>query len=383
MTAFLCPNCGPYHVARLRALSHLAPGRLRILEIADSERLYPWTSETEGLPMRTLFAQPYEDLKPGNVARKAIAEVSDCGAEVVFVHGYATPDMRSLARWARRAGLTVLTCFDSCVGDRRRHWLKERLKRWFVERTFDGAFASGSRSVEYAQSLGIPANRIVTGYDVVDNEFFAAGAEEVRRAGVRRHGDTALPERFFLYVGRFSAEKNLQELIRAYAAYRGCAAEPWGLALVGSGPGEAGLRAEAEAVGPEGIIWIPFQPPEGLVRLYGLASCFVLPSRSEPWGLVVNEAMAAGLPVLVSEMCGCAPELVREGGNGYTFPPGDGEALASLMARVADGGVEARAAMGETSRRLVSAYTPETWAARAVDLIRRTHTPRPRGAARA
>lgn len=366
-------------MARFRAVSRTAPGRVAILEIASGELLYPWTSDTEGLPVRTLFGRPYEELDPHEVARRVIAALGHLRAEVVFVNGYSTPDMRAVARWARREGLTVLTYFDSWAGDRKRHWLREWLKRWFVRGTFHGAFVSGSRSAEYAQSLGVPANRIVTGYDVVDNEFFAAGAEEVRRSGDRRHGDVDLPERFFLYVGRFAEEKNLQALLQVYEAYRGRASDPWGLALVGSGPEEAELRAEAEALELEGIVWVPFQPPEGLARLYGLASCFVLPSKSEPWGLVVNEAMAAGLPVLVSDMCGCAPELVREGKNGDTFGSDDRERLAGLMATVADSGPETLGAMGGVSRQLVSTYTPETWAAGAVELIRRTHGPSPSG----
>jgi glycosyltransferase involved in cell wall biosynthesis len=102
-----------------------------------------------------------------------------------------------------------------------------------------------------------------------------------------------------------------------------------------------------------------------LPACYAAADCFVLPSLSEPWGLVVNEAMASGLPVLISRRCGCARDLVREGENGFLFDPTRPDELARLMGLVADGGVD-RAAMGAASRRIVSGFTVERFAQRAV-----------------
>jgi glycosyltransferase involved in cell wall biosynthesis len=100
------------------------------------------------------------------------------------------------------------------------------------------------------------------------------------------------------------------------------------------------------------------QYPE-LPNYYGLASAFVLPSISETWGLVVNEAMASGLPVLVSDRCGCAPDLVRDGTNGFTFDPYSVEEIASAMLRVwkmEDGELKR---MGAESSRIIAAWGPE------------------------
>lgn len=90
-------------------------------------------------------------------------------------------------------------------------------------------------------------------------------------------------------------------------------------------------------------------------------SCFVHASTSEQWGLVVNEAMAAGLPVLVSNRCGCAADLVREGVNGFTFDPYDVEEMTRLMFRVAHGDVD-RAALGQASREIIAEWGPERFA---------------------
>jgi glycosyltransferase involved in cell wall biosynthesis len=105
-----------------------------------------------------------------------------------------------------------------------------------------------------------------------------------------------------------------------------------------------------------------FRQYEELPAWYGLASAFVHASTTEQWGLVVNEAMASGLPVIVSERCGCAPDLVEHGVNGFTFDPYDVPALADLMQRVAAMTDERRAAMGAAGQRIIADWGPERFA---------------------
>jgi glycosyltransferase involved in cell wall biosynthesis len=133
--------------------------------------------------------------------------------------------------------------------------------------------------------------------------------------------------------------------------------------LSGAGPLEADLRALVAAAGLGSRVVFPgFLQYGDLPACYGLAGAFVLPSGSDQWGLVVNEAMAAGIPVLVSSRCGCTPELVRPGENGFTFEPGDPVVLAGLLQRVAGMQPEERAAMGSLSRKVVAAFSPEAFA---------------------
>ena len=114
---------------------------------------------------------------------------------------------------------------------------------------------------------------------------------------------------------------------------------------------------------------------EQLPPIYASAGCFVLPSLSEPWGLVVNEAMASGLPVLVSNRCGCAPDLVREGENGFLFDPARPDELACLMERICGGTLD-RQAFGAASRRIVAAFSVDRFAARAAAHISQVHQQR-------
>ena len=133
--------------------------------------------------------------------------------------------------------------------------------------------------------------------------------------------------------------------------------------LLGDGPLRAEVESRVAGLGLTGEVLLPgFRQYHELPVFYGLAGAFVHASATEPWGLVVNEAMAAGLPVLVSERCGCAPDLVREGVNGLTFDPSSVAELAGLMERVAAMTDGQRAAMGEAGRRIVADWGPERFA---------------------
>jgi glycosyltransferase involved in cell wall biosynthesis len=171
-----------------------------------------------------------------------------------------------------------------------------------------------------------------------------------------------LPPKYFISVSRFIAKKNVPTLLEGFARFRnagGAAAREWHLLLLGDGPLRAQYLAQIADPRLDGAVHLPgFKQYDELPAYFGLAGTFVLASTEEQWGLVVNEAMAAGLPVLVSRRCGCAPELVREGENGFSFDPDDAGALAGLMERVA-ANAETRAVMGRASRRIVSDWGPE------------------------
>ena len=210
--------------------------------------------------------------------------------------------------------------------------------------------------------LGIAGHRIWRGYDVVDNAHFAEGAARARAEADARRAALALPTRYFLYVGRFAPEKNLAFLLDAFAgACRVSAFDGWSLVLVGSGRLKGELRARAAPLG-ERVRWIPFQQIDQLPAYYGLAEGLILPSLMEPWGLVVNEAMAAGLPVVVSRQCGCASDLVFPGVNGAIVDEKDVAGLTETLVALSRDEAR-RQRYGERSARLVEAFSLETWAA--------------------
>ncbi len=195
----------------------------------------------------------------------------------------------------------------------------------------------------------MPEHRIRTGYYGFDHDAFAAVAPQ-------REAAADWP-RQFLFVGRYVPEKDLQTLTTAYQRYRAGVAKPWGLTCCGSGP-DAGLLQRVP-----GITDMGFTTPKELPRVFRDHGCFVLPSRFEPWGVVIAEAAASGLPVICSEACGAGQDLVTNQGSGVVVPNRDPASLARAMRWVHDHAPELPA-MGKRGQELASAYSAAEWARR-------------------
>ncbi|OOY26280.1 hypothetical protein BMI91_05690 [Thioclava sediminum] len=296
------------------------------IEVVARDATYAWdTAEAgEGYVMHRIESAPLTDL------------LDRIAPEVVAVPGWSAPYALDALGWARARGARAVMMSDSNPHDARRRPFKEWLKRGIVSQAQAG-FAAGSHARAYLERLGLGPAGITTGYDVVDNAHFA----RPRGTG---------PGRGFLAVARFVEKKNLCMLLDAYAAYRAEAGSgAWPLTLVGDGDMRPTLEAQIDALGLTDAVTLPgFVQYPDLPVLYHGAGALVVPSRVEQWGLVVNEAMAAGLPVLVSDMAGCALDLVVDGRTGFTFAPTDTAALTARMTELAADPARA-AAMGEAA----------------------------------
>lgn len=370
-----------YHYARLRALSEAcrqAGVSMVSLELASHSDQYRslFEDQARGFQNRVLFREQSLERVPGEKlwlsVREALAELQP---DVVFIYGYSLDVMRRIRSWVERNGTGVVLISDSNEFDRPRRWPSERLKSLFVSRV-EAAFAGGTSSSLYLQKLGLPAERIVPGYDVVDNQAFWRRTCENRFRLPQIREKWGLPENFFLCVGRIIAEKNLERLLAAYGRYAGLLGSgvtPWDLVLCGSGPEEEQLHRSAAQLPRQIQEHIRFcgliRQPE-LTDFFSCASCLVLPSISETWGLVVNEALACELPVLVSERAGCAADLVREGETGWTFDPYDVDRLAGLMADIHHMDGRARAAVGQQGRQLIAGWDLDRFAQGALESAR-------------
>jgi len=242
--------------------------------------------------------------------------------------------------------------------DGSRSWVKESLKSWILRRC-GAALVGGRRQAEYLVSLDFPADRIFLGYDAVDNDYFARESASARSdtAGLRQN--LGLPDHYFFCCTRFLSRKNVDGLLRGYGKYReSYASEPWGLVISGSGEQADELRALESDLRLAGVQWPGFVQYDELPRYYGLAGGFIHPAKSEPWGLVVNEAAASGLPLLVGSTVGAAYELVRDGDNGFLFDACDPESICRAMLQLSDLPEAERECMGQRSREIVSEWSP-------------------------
>ena len=370
-------NFGPYHLARLRALGEALArrgDRLIAYELADAEERYPWARQAGAEPFTwtTLFpGRTMESIRRADCWRMMTRALGRDRPDVVGLVGYSRPESMAALWWANRRGVPSVLLSESQQIDHPRVWWKELAKRLRVERC-SAALVGGPRHRDYLVKLGMPRERIALGYNAVDNAAFAGRAAAARGRPDFHAGLPARP--YFIAVNRFVPEKNLVGLVEAYARYRAGVggADAWDLVLCGGGPGKDEVDAAIAASGRAGSIHLPgFLQGEELACWLAGAGAFVHPSVMEPWGLVVNEAAATGLPLLVSDRAGCVETLVPEpdGTTGRRFDPRDPDAITAALVWMADLPPDERVAMGARAAATVAQWGPGRFAAGMIEAV--------------
>jgi 1,2-diacylglycerol 3-alpha-glucosyltransferase len=286
------------------------------------------------------------------------------------------------ADYLKKLGLPperVFLGYDAVDND----YFEEKAEKLKVESGKQKPVVSGQESQISGQQSGVSSQQ-----EEARNRSTSTGL----RPPSPQSGEGSLPQKFFLASARFIEKKNLARLLQAYALYRTLARKsetgdrrsesanqkvenrnqtsdlcpppsaPWSLVLLGDGPLKSDLCHLISDLRLDAHVHLPgFKQYHELPVYYGLASAFVHASTTEQWGLVVNEAMASGLPVLVSNRCGCAQDLVKEGVNGFTFDPCNIEQLAQLMLKLSTLNNQL-STLGSASRELISQWGPERFA---------------------
>ncbi len=364
---------GPYHDARIQAAcAHLD---LEVLETRPHSQEYPWCFEPAGTYRRHALhgaAGPEQDPDALSLERQLSALLDGLLPELVLTVGWADRAYHQLLRQARRRRIPAVLIADSRWRDAPRRRLSEWGKRLLLGH-YSAALVAGRESRAYLEGLGFPVAAIFQPWDVVDDDFFATAAASARgtSASLPMNGQLHL-----LCVGRAIPEKNLPALVAAYGAYQSQGGG-WGLRLLGAGGGGPESLAVRAAIArlprPEWVRLEPFLDQLAVARAYGLASALVLPSRKDTWGLVVNEAMAAGLPVIVSSACGCAADLITPGETGWLFDPADPSQLIAALHRAEAQAPVEREAMVAAARRRLEGFTLEACARGLVQAVRHAH----------
>jgi glycosyltransferase involved in cell wall biosynthesis len=278
--------------------------------------------------------------------------------DAIVVHGW-TEATHWLAFLAAGLTGTPLLLHGEAVPRPGQVALPSRMRRALVRvvaRHAAACLANGTRGVEFYRALGVPAERIALAPYSVDNVFFQQETKRWRTRRAELRAGLGLPPELpvILFPSKLIERKRPMDCLLAYAALREDAA----LVFVGDGALRPALEAEAAELGLSHVRFAGFQNQSALPRYYALADVLVLPSTFEPWGLVVNEAMCAGLPVVASDGVTAAADLVRHGENGFVYPAGDVGALAGcLRTLVCDQLL--RESMGVRSAQII-----ETWSHR-------------------
>jgi glycosyltransferase involved in cell wall biosynthesis len=271
--------------------------------------------------------------------------------DVLLVVSWHTLEYRAIARRFRGRALRVL-CMDNQWLGTPRQIFGVAVAPWHVQTCFDRAFLPGARQERFARLLGFAPDAIHRGFYSADLDEFLPDSK-----GEDRGGGSA-----FVFVGRLVPEKGLDCLISAYLAYRDHVSDPWPLVVAGTGPMADAIRQT------EGVEWLGFVQPGHLSAVLRSARALVLPSRFEPWGVVVHEAAAAGLSLVVSRAVGAGDEFVLHHDNGYVCAPSSSsDLLEGLLWCHGLSDVDAARAR-RRSLALSEAFSPERWAAEVIGM---------------
>jgi glycosyltransferase involved in cell wall biosynthesis len=360
-------NYGPYHFARLNAF-HTACKQLGWnavgLEFSRTEQLYPWRVDLQNLPYNFITLDPekmVEEIGKFKLIKKLFKTLNQHQPNVLVIAGYSPFAMLATMVWGRLHTIPVILMTDSKEDDSRRHFLIEELKKNII-RCYQAALVAGSPQKRYLMKLGMSSKKIFTGYDVVDNQFF----HQIKT----REFKNPISKPFFLVVSRFVKKKNLRRLIEAYAIYyHRSGPDAWDLVLCGDGELRRDIENQILNLNLESCVHLTgFLQSSEQLPYFSNAKCFIHASTQEQWGLVVNEAMASGLPVLISRKCGCFEDLVLEGKNGFGFDPEDTIELANLLIKMSSGEVNL-SEFAEVSLNHIQNFSPRIFAKNLVKAI--------------
>lgn len=364
-------NIGNYHAARINAAYQACQQlgwRLTAIQLTDDTLAHPWGDYSDVLeaPVETLCRRseglPHSPDDPyvryAQYSKAATYRLPGCldrlRPHAVCIPGWSMPIARIARRWCHRNRALPVLMSETSEHDAPRNWPVEQYKRWLL-RGYAAAIVGGKSHQRYLVKLGMAPGAIFGGYDVVDNDFFTLNPY---KSSPNLH-----PCPYFLAVSRFVPKKNIVTLLAAYSDYHQQASNNrWDLLVCGDGPQRPEIEALIATKGLTAHVHLPgFLESDQILPYFAQAACFVHASQEEQWGLVVNEAMAASLPVLVSNRCGCFEDLVMEGVNGFGFDPYNQEQLTDLMLKISSSAVDLQS-MGQASLQHIQNYSPDYFA---------------------
>jgi glycosyltransferase involved in cell wall biosynthesis len=329
---------------------------VNILQIARSER------SREEMPLKfqpqyeyqLLFDAVFEDIPKSAIFKRILAEIKSFKPDVVNVNGFFTWYYILTIAYCKLMGIKVILSNDSTASDNPKVWWKSVLKRFAVSIS-DGYYTFGTKSAAYLLDYGADNNKILSKRGaVVNNNFIRKAYEEalpnkptlMESLGIKT-------QKNFIFVGRFIDFKNLPTLLNAFKKAQDLTQkETWGLLFLGDGTLAPQLKQQVEKMQIQDVQFLGGKSWHEVPEFLTLADVLILPSKSEPWGLVVNEAMICGLPVVVSERCGSAIDLVIEGVTGFAFNHQDEEQLSQILLKFMNETVDYQALSNDAKKKI-------------------------------
>ncbi len=295
-----------------------------------------------------------------------LARLGQFNPDVIIASGWSVPAYRAVLRAMRKQGVLIIGGCDNSWRNTPKQWLGVATAPYFLHPLFDALWVPGERAGQFAHKLGFSGDKLLYSLYCGDAELFSQAATW-RLA--RCTTNAAWPRRF-LFVGRLVKEKGIQDLLAAYREYVALVDDPWELWCAGSGPLVDLVKAEPN------VRYLGFIQPDEYLDILKEVGVFILPSHFEPWGVVIHEATAAGLPILCSRQCGSSVELVQEGYNGLRFEAGDIAGLTQTMRHITSSEVDL-VAYGKQSLASSEKFSPAQWCANLIGYVNHQKRARP------
>lgn len=334
---FLYSELAGYFLACVNALVENHPVKVRIIR---------WDVNKEA-PFKFKFNDKIEVLDKGDFSKAELEKnCINFQPDLVYSAGWMDKDYMKIVRRFKKQGIPVIAGVDSPWRGNLKQKIASLISPFYIKPLFTHIWGAGLWQYEFARRLGFPQDAILNGLYCADLDAFM------------QKNDTPLPrQKTILYVGRFLEYKGIQELYDAFSAIlKEQPDTPWQLMLIGNGPLKDSFTES------EKIIIKDFIQPDQLANVMQQAGAFCLPSRYEPWGVVVHEAVAAACPMIVSDGVSAGTAFVKHGYNGYVFESGNTASLKKALLNIMGLSKVKRQQMGERSVQLALQNTPEIWA---------------------
>jgi len=362
----------PYRIPLFNALAQRPEVDLHVIFLAETDPvLRQWRVYKEEIQFSCEVLQSWRKRVAGYNLLVNVGTANALNAatpDVILCGGYSYLASWLAQSWARLRHIPFFLWSESNSHDMRRgHALVELMKSEYLAHC-KGFLVPGQSAREYLRSHKVKDSAIFTAVNAVDNDFYSAAAQVVRQNAAQVRMELGLQNRYFLFSGRLVREKGVFELLSAYATLDTSTRKDIGLVFAGDGSARPELEHQARSISNGVVRFVGFSQREQLAAYYALADALVLPTYSDTWGLVVNEGMACGLPVILSGAAGCAADLVTKNWNGMIVEPRDVSSLTSAMRTLAIRPDLCRT-MGANSLQRISKYSSSEWSNGVVHML--------------
>lgn len=250
-------------------------------------------------------------------SQKLISFCDQYDPDIIFTSGWMDRDYLKVARQQKKKGKLVIAGVDTQWEGKLKQIIATLISPFYFKRTFTHLFIAGLYQYEYARKLGFSNSQIIQNCYSADTELFNSAFQGSIEEKKINYPHT------LLFVGRLSTQKGIHELISAFTEFKSTIASDWKLLVIGNGP---------EKVYPTDYIEIKdFMQPSELASEIKRCGCFILPSQYEPWGVVLHEFSAGGLPIISSMFCGANTQFLINGFNGFSIKPNRQEIVKCLI----------------------------------------------------